>query len=250
MSSTEDNTAVGEHKKQGKKPDYSSFNSSIKKICKSTSGGVSISEPCLGILNNAIKFLVVSMSERAKIFATSQKTNHKKLRGTGGKTITTGTIISTLTLLYNPHKNEKAKEAIKVAEDAPKTYHDNKDSKSQTKRTSRDDLAGSNMSIPKVEALMRETNYGMRVTQESPVLLAAFVQYVVSEWIKSASEIAEKSKKKTVTPKFLGMALEHSDDLKNFMSCGSRVRVRVAGGGKIIPKKKTSRDLEEEKESV
>merc|ERR1712113_5243 len=90
--------------------------------------------------------------------------------------------------------------------------------------------AGLQFSVGRITRYLRKSRYSGRIGAGSPVYLAAVLEYLISEVIKIAGNVAYDNKKTRITPRHIQLALGSDDDF-NKLLLGS---VTIASGG-VLP---------------
>lgn len=114
------------------------------------------------------------------------------------------------------------------------------DSKRKPKR--RAARAGLNFPIARVKKIMRTGGYAPKFSGNTDLYLAAIVEYVVSEILQGAGEIARNSKRARLNPRALQLCIQNDADLASLLK-GRNIR---EGGvlpyidERLLPKKRKS----------
>ena len=108
--------------------------------------------------------------------------------------------------------------------------------------TSRSAKAGLTMPVGRIGRLLHEGNFAPRIAKHAPVFVASALEYLVSELVQLAGDLATEHKKKRITPRFLNLAIRKDTELSQLLN-----NATIAGGGvvpnvlKVLSKKKGKR---------
>jgi len=89
--------------------------------------------------------------------------------------------------------------------------------------------AGLSFSPGAIGGKLKRGRYAKRVSKKAAVFLAGVIQYATSELLELASKIATKTKKNTLKPRHLALAVRNDDELNKLLAT-----VTIAHGG-VVP---------------
>ena len=77
---------------------------------------------------------------------------------------------------------------------------------------------------------LKRGRFAKRVSKKAAFYLAGVIQYATTELLELATKIAAKTKKTTLKPRHLALAVRDNDELNKLLAT-----VTIAGGG-VVPK--------------
>ncbi|CAK5074698.1 unnamed protein product [Meloidogyne enterolobii] len=100
--------------------------------------------------------------------------------------------------------------------------------------------AGLKFPVARIRRMLRERNYAKRLSRGAPVFLAAVLEYLVSEIIDGAGNIAKRDKRFQITPRHLFLAIKEDNELKDISEHVTIVQGGVVPGilNELLPPKK------------
>ena len=89
--------------------------------------------------------------------------------------------------------------------------------------------AGVTFPVGRLTRLMRQGRYSQRLGKSAGVFMAAVLEYVVTEVLELATDMAHQQHKLRVTPRSLQLAIKNDDELAKLFS-----RITISKGG-VVP---------------
>ena len=89
--------------------------------------------------------------------------------------------------------------------------------------------AGCKFSPGVIGGQLKRGRFAKRVSKAAAVYLAASIEYCTSELLELATKVAKKTKKTTLKPRHLALAVRNDDELNKLLSS-----VTIASGG-VVP---------------
>lgn len=110
------------------------------------------------------------------------------------------------------------------------------------KSKSRSGRAGLHFPIPRVKKVMRTGGYAPKLAKNTDLYLAAIIEYLVSEILLGAGEIARNSKRARLNPRALQLCIQNDADLATLLK-GRNIRqggVTPHIDARLLPKSRKS----------
>lgn len=89
--------------------------------------------------------------------------------------------------------------------------------------------AGLKFSAGAIGGRLRRGRFTKRVSKQAAVYLAAALEYCTSELLELATKVAQKTKKSTLKPRHIALAVRNDDELNKLLAT-----VTIASGG-VVP---------------
>lgn len=97
------------------------------------------------------------------------------------------------------------------------------------KSISRSNRAGIQFPVGRIHRLLRKGGFGKRISNFSPVYLAAVLEYLVAEVLELSGNAAKDNKKSRIIPRHVNLAVKNDEELSKLLK-----QVTVAQGG-VLP---------------
>lgn len=109
------------------------------------------------------------------------------------------------------------------------TFRKKKVEKKKTRSVGRNARAGLQFPISRIHRSLRQSKYAKRIGVNSSVYLAAVLQYLTTELLELAGDMAHSKKRSRITPQHIQLAIRNDDELCKLLS-----DVVIAEGG-VVP---------------
>merc|ERR1711953_541338 len=98
-----------------------------------------------------------------------------------------------------------------------------------SKATTRSERAGLTFPVGRIARLLRTGRFSKRVAADTPVYMAAVMEYLVAEILELAGNAARDNKKTRIIPRHLQLAIRNDEELNKLLA-----GVTIAQGG-VLP---------------
>lgn len=185
------------------------FSTYIYRVLKKVDPSRGLSGDGLSSFNNFVRILLKK---------TMDGVNRLMLISGGKKTISSREVQSAVRLVF---PGELAKHAVSQGTKAVTKYFSSKEERESTKRkkgeklkpVSRSKFAGLVFPITRVENIMTELSIVDRKSESCAVYMAGVLEYVISEILEIAANVAADNKKVRITPRHIKLSILNDEEL-------------------------------------
>jgi histone H3/H4 len=176
----------------------------IRRVLKQNHPDTGISGSALSCLNNLVEITVQKIMVGV----------NRLLLATGKKTVNTRDIQDASRLVI---PEELCKHAVSIGSQAVTKYDSSKVGESSGgKPVMKSSRAGLQFSVPRIQTLMMKMSSVHRKTGVAAVYITAVCEYLATEILELAGNIARDQKRVRITPRHIKLAIYHDKELHDF----------------------------------
>ena len=213
-----------------RKPDYSKFNTYIRKVLKQVHPDTGLSAEGMRVMNGLLKYVARSICGASALLATHAE-----------KSTISSRELQTAVRLTLP--GELAKHAVSEGTKAVTKFTSTTlgGAKKRKSPTTRSKQAGLQFPVARFETMLRK-NSPHRVGAGAPVYFAAVIEYLCAEILELSGNAARDYRRSRITPRHIQLAIRNDEELnKQFASVVITHSGNYYGQGihaVLLPKKK------------